>query len=66
MLRAINIFILVSFQMQYGFPTLMLVRAGGNDTTTYLGPINLAALVGFVNEEKNRAPSPPSPEKVVI
>ena len=53
--------------MKNGFPTLMLIRAGGNDTMTYLGPTDLAALVDFVdlvNEEQRRTTSLFTPEKV--
>ena len=39
-------------------PTLMLIKAGGNDTETYLGPTDLGSLVEFLNRETGRAPSP--------
>ena len=44
--------------MKNGFPTLMLIRAGGHDTTTYLGPTDLESLVEFVNEATPKEPAP--------
>ena len=58
MSSVIYIFILARFQMKNGFPTLMLIRAGGNDTTTYLGPTDLESLVEFVNEATPKEPPP--------
>ena len=52
-LPAINFLILARFQLKNGYPALMLIKAGGNDSKTYRGPTDLESLVGFLNEATN-------------
>ena len=57
---AISFLVIARFQLKYGYPTLMLIKAGGNDSAPYLGPTDFESLVEFVNDETGR------PEKVII
>ena len=57
-------FILARFKLKdgYPYPTLMLIKAGGNDTKNYLGPTEIESIAEFLNVETDMAP--PVQEKV--
>ena len=52
------------FKLKNDYPTLMLIKAGGNETEKYLGPKDLESIVEFLNEKTDRGE--PDREKVRI
>ena len=50
--------------MKNDYPTLMLIKSGGNETEIYLGPKDLESIVEFLNEKTDR--EQPNEEKVRI
>ena len=47
------------FEFEASLPTLILLKAGNNATTNYVGPRDFESLVRFININTGRGPAPP-------
>ena len=47
------------FEFEASLPTLILLKAGNNASTDYVGPRDFESLVRFININTGRGPAPP-------
>ena len=59
LLTLFTLYFTALFEFEASLPTLILLKAGNNASTEYVGPRDFESLVRFININTGRGPAPP-------